>query len=63
MAEWVTLLVQVRPELSQAQARILVQAAFSLVVDLGRVFGEGDRICPRDRVISLLEVTLFGEPR
>ncbi|WP_067886410.1 TetR/AcrR family transcriptional regulator [Nocardia vaccinii] len=62
VAEWVTLLVQVRPELSQAQARILVQAAFSLVVDLGRVFGEGDRICPRDRVISLLEVTLFGEP-
>ncbi len=62
VAEWVTLLVQVRPELSQAQARILVQAAFSLVVDLGRVFGEGDRICPQDRVISLLEVTLFGEP-
>ncbi|MFF3569672.1 TetR/AcrR family transcriptional regulator [Nocardia jiangxiensis] len=61
VAEWVKLLVQVRPELSQAQARILVQAAFSLVVDLGRVFGEGDRICPQDRVISLLEVTLFGE--
>ncbi|WP_067673460.1 TetR/AcrR family transcriptional regulator [Nocardia miyunensis] len=63
VAEWVKLLVQVRPELSQAQARILVQAAFSLVVDLGRVFGEGDRICPQDRVISLLEVTLFGEPQ
>jgi AcrR family transcriptional regulator len=63
VAEWVTLLVQVRPELSQGQARILVQAAFSLVVDLGRVFGEGEQICPRDRVISLLEVTLFGEPQ
>ncbi|MQY19199.1 TetR/AcrR family transcriptional regulator [Nocardia macrotermitis] len=63
VAEWVNLLVEVRPELSQGQARILVQAAFSLVVDLGRVFGEDDRICPKDRVISLLEVVLFGAAR
>lgn len=60
IAEWVKLLVEVRPQLTQAQARILVQAAFALVVDLGRVFGDEDRSCPQDRVIRLLEVTLFG---
>ncbi|MBF6330470.1 TetR/AcrR family transcriptional regulator [Nocardia transvalensis] len=62
VAEWVKLLVQVRPELSEAQARILVQAAFGLVVDLGRAFGGDDRICPQDKVIRLLEVVLFGHP-
>ncbi|MFF0489759.1 TetR/AcrR family transcriptional regulator [Nocardia sp. NPDC004068] len=62
VAEWVKLLVQVRPELSEGQARILVQAAFALVVDLGRAFHD-DRICPQDKVIRLLEVTLFGGPR
>ncbi|MFI5780471.1 TetR/AcrR family transcriptional regulator [Nocardia sp. NPDC051570] len=59
VAEWVKLLVRVRPELSEAQARILVQAAFSLVVDLGRAF-DNESICPQDKVIQLLEVTLFG---
>ncbi|WP_372494184.1 MULTISPECIES: TetR/AcrR family transcriptional regulator [Nocardia] len=59
VAEWVKLLVRVRPELSEAQARILVHAAFGLVVDLGRAFDD-DRICPQDKVIRLLEVTLFG---
>jgi AcrR family transcriptional regulator len=63
VAEWVNLLVQVRPALSQVQARILVQAAFNLVVDLGRVFDDQDGICPPDRVIRLVETTLFGEPR
>jgi AcrR family transcriptional regulator len=63
VAEWVKLLVQVRPELSPAQARILVQSSFSLVVDLGRVFGDEDRSCPQDRVISLLETILYGAPR
>lgn len=63
VAEWVRLLVAVRPELPEAQARILVHAAFGLVVDLGRVFGEDPRRCPQDRVISLMETILFGSPR
>ncbi|RDI66551.1 TetR/AcrR family transcriptional regulator [Nocardia pseudobrasiliensis] len=62
VAEWVKLLVRVRPELSEAQARILVQAAFGLVVDLGRAFDD-ESICPQDKVIQLLEVTLFGTGR
>ncbi len=60
VAEWVRLLVAVRPELSEGEARILVQAAFGLVVDLGRVFGDNQRICPQQRVIRLMEVVLFG---
>ncbi|WP_459962518.1 TetR/AcrR family transcriptional regulator [Nocardia sp. IFM 10818] len=60
VAEWVRLLVAVRPELSEGEARILVHAAFGLVVDLGRVFGDDPRICPQERVIRLMEVTLFG---
>ncbi|WP_245717618.1 TetR/AcrR family transcriptional regulator [Nocardia jejuensis] len=60
VAEWVRLLVAVRPELSDGEARILVQAAFGLVVDMGRAFGTDQRICPQDRVIRLMEVTLFG---
>ncbi|MEV0461724.1 TetR/AcrR family transcriptional regulator [Nocardia tengchongensis] len=60
VAEWVRLLVAVRPELSEAEARILVQAGFGLVVDLGREFGGHASICPQPRVIRLMEVTLFG---
>ncbi|QLY32395.1 TetR/AcrR family transcriptional regulator [Nocardia huaxiensis] len=60
VAEWVRLLVAVRPELSEGEARILVQAAFGLVVDLGRAFHDDQRMCPQDRVIRLMEVTLFG---
>ncbi|MGY1942744.1 TetR/AcrR family transcriptional regulator [Nocardia asiatica] len=59
VAEWVRLLVAVRPELSEAQARILVHAAFGLVVDLGRALEGGRRGCPRDVVIRLMEVALF----
>ncbi|MEU0540100.1 TetR family transcriptional regulator [Nocardia sp. NPDC005978] len=60
VAEWVRLLVAVRPELSDGEARILVHAGFGLVVDLGRVFGDDQRVCPQERVIRLMEVTLFG---
>ncbi|MGW4351727.1 TetR/AcrR family transcriptional regulator [Nocardia sp. NPDC004582] len=60
VAEWVRLLVAVRPELSESEARILVQAGFGLVVDLGREFGAHASICPQPRVIRLMEVTLFG---
>ncbi|MEV5652277.1 TetR/AcrR family transcriptional regulator [Nocardia sp. NPDC052254] len=63
VAEWVTLLVAVRPDLSEAQARILVQASFGLVVDLGRVFADDTGLCPPDRVVALMEVVLFGQPR
>lgn len=68
VAEWVRLLVAVRPELSEGEARILVQAAFGLVVDLGRVFDDSDaespsrQICPQQRVIRLMETVLFGYP-
>ncbi|WP_019932708.1 TetR/AcrR family transcriptional regulator [Nocardia sp. BMG111209] len=63
VAEWVRLLVAVRPDLSDAQARILVQAGFALVVDLGRYFGEDDAGgAPQDRVVQLMEVILFGHP-
>lgn len=61
VTEWVNLLVQVRDDVSQAQARVLVQAAFSLTVDLGRIFPDDEQICSPDRVISLVEITLFGE--
>ncbi|MGW4246495.1 TetR family transcriptional regulator [Nocardia sp. NPDC004722] len=60
VAEWVRLLVAVRTELSESEARILVQAAFGLVVDLGREFGDHPSICPQPRVIRLMETTLFG---
>ncbi len=63
VAEWVTLLVAVRADLTEAQARILVQASFGLVVDLGRVFGDDGGACPPDRVVALMEVVLFGQPR
>ncbi len=59
VAEWVKLLVAVRSDLSEAQARILVHAAFGLVVDLGRALGDGRRDLPRDAVVRLMEVTLF----
>ncbi|RMI30319.1 TetR family transcriptional regulator [Nocardia stercoris] len=60
VAEWAKLVVAVRPELTIGQARILVHAAFGLVIGLGRVFGD-DGICPQPRVVQLLGVTLFGQ--
>ncbi len=62
VAEWVKLLVAVRNDLTEAQARILVQASFGLVVDLGRVFGDDEGMCPPDQVVALMEVVLFGTP-
>ncbi|MGW5437176.1 TetR/AcrR family transcriptional regulator [Nocardia asteroides] len=59
IAEWTKLLVQVRPELSEAEARILVHAGFALVVDQGRAFGD-DGAAPQNRVITLQRATLFG---
>ncbi|WP_324195331.1 hypothetical protein [Nocardia abscessus] len=48
-----------RPELSAAEARLLVHAAFALVVDLGERFGSDDPACPPRRVIRLMQVILF----
>ncbi|WP_227983557.1 TetR/AcrR family transcriptional regulator [Nocardia spumae] len=62
VAEWVELLVDSRPRLPRAQARILVHAGFGLVVGLGRLFGNDQRICPREHVVGLMATTLFGHP-
>ncbi|MET9028399.1 TetR/AcrR family transcriptional regulator [Nocardia sp. NPDC004168] len=59
VAEWGKLLVAVRSDLSAAQARILVHAAFGLVVDLGRALGDGGHGCPQDAVARLMRVILF----
>ncbi|MFD4459478.1 TetR/AcrR family transcriptional regulator [Nocardia sp. NPDC058480] len=61
ITEWAKLVAQARPELSIGEARILVHAAFSLVVDLGRTFGD-DGICPQDTVIRLLQTITLGRP-
>ncbi|WP_405160557.1 TetR family transcriptional regulator [Nocardia sp. NBC_01499] len=58
--EWAKLLVGVRPELSAADARLLVHAALALVVDLGQRFGSDDPVCSRQRVRHLMRVVLFG---
>ncbi len=61
ITEWAKLVSQARPELSIGEARILVHAAFSLVVDLGRTFGD-DGICPQETVIRLLQTIVLGRP-
>ncbi|KAF0845469.1 TetR family transcriptional regulator [Nocardia caishijiensis] len=61
ITEWAKLVAEARPELSIGEARILVHAAFSLVVDLGRVFGD-DGICPQDLVVRLLQTVTLGQP-
>ncbi|WP_141808695.1 TetR/AcrR family transcriptional regulator [Nocardia bhagyanarayanae] len=59
--EWAKLLREVRPELSPAEARFLIHAAFALVIDLGRAF-DNDPIAAQDRVRLLMQVVLFGRP-
>ncbi|SLJ82438.1 putative regulatory protein [Mycobacteroides abscessus subsp. abscessus] len=51
----------VRTELSPAEARFLVHAAFALVVDLGRAFGS-DPVAGQQRVRTAMEIVLFGRP-
>jgi len=59
--EWSKLVRDVRSELSPAETRFLVHAAFALVVDLGRSFG-ADPLASQLRVRLLMETTLFGRP-
>ncbi|WP_067853335.1 TetR/AcrR family transcriptional regulator [Nocardia shimofusensis] len=58
--EWAKLLGQARPELSPAEARVLVHAALAQVVDLGQWLGPDNPICARTRVIHLMHTILFG---
>ncbi|WP_040798701.1 TetR/AcrR family transcriptional regulator [Nocardia higoensis] len=58
--EWAKLLVRTRPELSPAEARVLVHAALAQVVDLGQWLGPDNQICDRARVIHLMHAILFG---
>ncbi len=59
--EWSKLVRDVRTELSPAEARFLVHAAFALVVDLGRAFGS-DPVAGQQRVRTAMEIVLFGRP-
>ncbi|WP_330228356.1 TetR/AcrR family transcriptional regulator [Nocardia sp. NBC_00508] len=59
--EWARLLREVRTELTPAEARILVHAAFAVVVDLGRAFGN-EPLAAQDRVRLLMQLVLFGRP-
>ncbi|MBF6466089.1 TetR/AcrR family transcriptional regulator [Nocardia beijingensis] len=59
--EWARLLREVRPELAPAEARILVHAAFAVVVDLGRAFGN-EPLAAQDRVRLLMQLVLFSRP-
>ena len=59
--EWARLLREVRPELSPAEARFLIHAAFALVVDLGRTFS-AEPIAAPPRVRLLMQLVLFGRP-
>ncbi|KAA8879729.1 TetR/AcrR family transcriptional regulator [Nocardia colli] len=59
--EWARLLREVRPELSPAEARFLIHAAFALVVDLGRAF-DNQPMAAQERVRLLMQVVLFGRP-
>ncbi|MEV6333338.1 TetR/AcrR family transcriptional regulator [Nocardia vinacea] len=59
--EWARLLRDVRPELSPAEARFLIHAAFALVVDLGRNFSV-EPIASPARVRLLMQLVLFGRP-
>ncbi|WP_107659426.1 TetR/AcrR family transcriptional regulator [Nocardia suismassiliense] len=59
--EWARLLREVRPELSPAEARFLIHAAFALVVDLGRAF-DNQPMAAQGRVRLLMQLILFGRP-
>ncbi|GGK49795.1 TetR family transcriptional regulator [Nocardia camponoti] len=57
--EWARLVRDVRPELSPAEARFLVHAAFAMVIDLGQAYGD-DPIACRARASHLVHKVLLG---
>ncbi|MGW5435060.1 TetR/AcrR family transcriptional regulator [Nocardia asteroides] len=57
--EWARLVREERPELSAAEARFLVHAAFAMVIDLGQAFGP-DPVASRARVSHLMHRVLLG---
>jgi AcrR family transcriptional regulator len=60
---WVDLVVSVRPEWTPGQARFAVQAAMSLVIDLGRLMRYENSAQTRAVVERLLDLTLLGRRR
>ncbi|WP_396903815.1 TetR/AcrR family transcriptional regulator [Mycolicibacterium phlei] len=60
---WVELVVAVRPEWSPAQARFVVHAAMSLVIDLGRLTDYRNTPQNHEILRRLLDVTLLGRYR
>ncbi|GGK34058.1 hypothetical protein GCM10011591_02170 [Nocardia camponoti] len=58
VTEWAALVVKARPELTMSEARVLVHACFSLVVDLGWIFRDTG-ICKRGKVIRILEAVAY----
>ncbi|GGN73742.1 TetR family transcriptional regulator [Nocardia rhizosphaerihabitans] len=57
--EWARLVREERPELSAAESRFLVHAAFAMVIDLGQAFA-GNPIACRARVAYLMRRVLLG---
>ncbi|MBX7447312.1 TetR/AcrR family transcriptional regulator [Mycolicibacterium sp. 3033] len=57
---WAQLVTAVRPETELPEARFVVHAAFTLVVDLGRLADYDDSAETRTLVRTLLRITLFG---
>lgn len=62
VGEWAKLLTAARPELTTAEARLLIHTAQALVVDLGRRFGSDDPACSQRRVAHLMRTILFADP-
>jgi AcrR family transcriptional regulator len=60
---WVTQVVAVRPELTDAEARFVVHAATALVIDIGRLNDDRDTVGLRALVSSLLDLALLGRYR
>jgi AcrR family transcriptional regulator len=60
---WVELVVAVRPQWTPAQARFVVHAAMSLVIDLGRLMNYSNTPQNHEVLRRLLDATLLGRYR
>lgn len=58
--EWARLLTATHPELTHTGARFIVHAAFTLIIDLGRMVPYDDTEYARTCVRRMVEMTLFG---